>query len=282
MMAFYTQRRLNEQILPDSDTPQARPRAYSLGGALALSLLVPALLSAQTTAAKPSQSQPLATQSGAAPASGKGASSSQPTAKPATPPPASQQAPAPTASPSTIPVKPASTAPAGAVAAAATPPGDYIIGPDDILQVVFWREKDLSAEVVVRPDGKISLSLLNDVQAAGLTPDQLRQSVTEAAGRFVTDPSVTVVVKAINSRKVFVTGMVNKPGTYALNDKMTILQMLAVAGGLSEFAKGEEIVVMRNEQGQTKSFKFNYKDVRKGKNLEQNVALRPGDTIVVP
>jgi polysaccharide biosynthesis/export protein len=162
------------------------------------------------------------------------------------------------------------------------PPSDYIIGPDDILHIAFWREKDLSSEVVVRPDGKISLSLLNDVQAAGLTPDQLRQQITELAGRFVTDPSVTVVVKAINSRKVFVTGQVNKPGTYALNDKMTILQMLAVAGGLAEFAKGEKIVVMRTESGQTKSYKFNYKDVREGKHLEQNIALRPGDTIVVP
>jgi polysaccharide export outer membrane protein len=267
MMAFYTQRLLIRQILPDLDSPQARPRAsaYALGGALTLSLLVPALLSAQTQSPTQPKTQAQASKSSGAPA--------QSTVKPASPPPTS---------PSTTPVKPTSTAPAGAAAVAATPPADYIIGPDDVLQIVFWREKDLSAEVVVRPDGKISLSLLNDVQAAGLTPDQLRQSVTEAAARFVTDPSVTVVVKAINSRKVFVTGMVNKPGTYALNDKMSVLQMLAVAGGLSEFAKGEEIVVMRSDTSQTRSFKFNYKDVRKGKNLDQNIALRPGDTIVVP
>lgn len=183
---------------------------------------------------------------------------------------------APTTQVTPTPTNP-TDAPTGANA-----PADYVIGPDDVLQVVFWREKDLSSDVVVRPDGKISLSLINDVHAAGLTPEQLREEVTKAASRFVTDPSVTIVVKAINSRKVFVTGMVNKPGTYALNDRMTVLQMLAVAGGLSEFAKGEEIVVMRTEQTETKSYKFNYKDVRKGKNLAQNIVLRPGDTIVVP
>jgi polysaccharide biosynthesis/export protein len=161
-------------------------------------------------------------------------------------------------------------------------PADYVIGPDDVLQVVFWQEKDLSAEVVVRPDGRISLPLINEVQASGTTPAQLRTAIMQAASRFVTDPSLTIFVKTINSRKVFVMGMVTKPGPYPLNDSMTILQMLATAGGLAEYAKANEIVVMRTEQGQTKSFKFNYNDVRKGKNLQQNIALRPGDTIVVP
>jgi len=214
-------------------------------------------------------------------------SSGAPATKPTTPttqqsaPPAGAQAPA---QPTTTQVKPTPTSPENAASSptGVTAPTDYVIGPDDVLQIVFWREKDLSSEVIVRPDGKISLSLLNDVQAAGLTPEQLRQQVTAAASRYVTDPSVTVVVKTINSRKVFVTGMVNKPGTYALNDQMTVLQMLAVAGGLGEFAKAEEIVVMRAEGGETKSYKFNYKDVRRGKNLQQNITLRPGDTIVVP
>lgn len=161
-------------------------------------------------------------------------------------------------------------------------PADYVIGPDDELQVVFWQEKDLSAEVVVRPDGRISLPLINEVQAAGSTPSQLRTAIMQAASRFVTDPSLTIFVKTINSRKVFVMGMVGRPGPYPLNDSMTVLQMLATAGGLAEFAKADEIVIMRTEQGQTKSFKFNYKDVRKGKNLQQNIALKPGDTIVVP
>jgi polysaccharide export outer membrane protein len=161
-------------------------------------------------------------------------------------------------------------------------PADYLIGPDDVLQVVFWQEKDLSAEVVVRPDGKISLPLINEVQASGTTPAQLRTTIMQAASRFVTDPSLTIFVKTINSRKVFVMGQVNKPGPYPLNDSMTVLQMLATAGGLMEYAKGGKITVMRNENGQTKSFKFNYNDVRDGKNLQQNIALKPGDTIVVP
>jgi polysaccharide biosynthesis/export protein len=161
-------------------------------------------------------------------------------------------------------------------------PADYLIGPDDVLQIVFWQEKDLSAEVVVRPDGKISLPLINEVQASGATPAQLRTAIMQAASRFVTDPSLTIFVKTINSRKVFVMGQVNKPGPYPLNDSMTILQMLATAGGLAEYAKGNRITVMRTEQGQTKSYKFNYRDVSEGKNLDQNIALKPGDTIVVP
>jgi polysaccharide export outer membrane protein len=163
-----------------------------------------------------------------------------------------------------------------------TTPADYVIGADDQLKIVFWRDDSLSGEVVVRPDGKISLTLLNDIQAAGLTPNQLREQLTQAAARYVTDPSVTVIVKGINSRKVYVTGQVNKPGPYLLNDNMTVLQMLAVAGGLQEWADADHILVMRTEGGQTKSYKFNYKDVRKGKSLQQNIPLKPGDTIVVP
>jgi polysaccharide export outer membrane protein len=164
-----------------------------------------------------------------------------------------------------------------------TPPSDYVIGADDQLRIVFWRDESLSGDVVVRPDGKISLTLLNDVQAAGLTPNQLREALTQAAARYVTDPSVTVIVKAINSRRVYVTGQVNKPGPYLLNDNMTVLQMLAVAGGLQEWADADHILVMRTDAtGQTKSYKFNYKDVRKGKGLQQNIPLKPGDTIVVP
>jgi polysaccharide export outer membrane protein len=163
-----------------------------------------------------------------------------------------------------------------------TPPAGYVIGPQDVLAVVFWREKDLSAEVVVRPDGRITLPLLNDVQAAGLTPDELRERVQQAASRFVETPNATVVVKEIHSRKVFVTGKVARAGTYPLMGPTTILQMLATAGGLMDFAKSDRIVVMRTEQGKTQTFKFNYKDVMKSKNLEQNIELKPGDTILVP
>ncbi len=206
---------------------------------------------------------------------------SQPAAKPPQQTrPATPSKPAPsTGTTSTPPARPG-TSPA--TDSGITPPADYVIGADDQLKIVFWRDESLSGDVVVRPDGKISLTLLNDIQAAGLTPNQLRESLTQAAARYVTDPSVTVIVKSINSRKVYVTGQVNKPGPYLLNDNMTVLQMLAVAGGLQEWADADHILVMRTEKGQTKSYKFNYKDVRKGKGLDQNILLKPGDTIVVP
>lgn len=166
-------------------------------------------------------------------------------------------------------------------AAVAVPP-DYVIGPDDVLSIVFWRDKDMSADVVVRPDGKISLPLLNDVQAGGLTPEQLRAELEQTASKFVAEPNATVVVKAIESRKVYITGNVLKPGTYPLSGEMTVLQLIAVAGGLQEYADSKKIVVMRKEEGRDRHFDFNYKDVIRQKNPEQNISLRPGDTVVVP
>jgi polysaccharide biosynthesis/export protein len=159
---------------------------------------------------------------------------------------------------------------------------DYVIGPEDQLSIVFWREKDLSADVVVRSDGKISLPLLNDVQASGLTPEQLRQELMTAAARFVEAPSATVVVKEIASRKAFITGMVVKPGAYALSGRTTVLQLIAMAGGLQEFANAKKIVVLRRENGREIGYRFNYKAVMDQKNPEQNIDLRPGDTVVVP
>jgi polysaccharide export outer membrane protein len=180
----------------------------------------------------------------------------------------------------------AQTAPAASpvsatVGATATPPG-YIIGPEDQLSIVFWREKDMSADVVVRPDGKISLPLLNDVQAAGLTPPALRDQLTDAARQFIEDPNVTIVVRQINSRRVFVTGEVAKPGPYPLNGATTVLQIIATAGGLREYADDKHIVVLRTVNGHNVTFKFNYRDVAKQKSLTQNVELKPGDTIIVP
>ena len=166
-------------------------------------------------------------------------------------------------------------------AGVATTP-DYVIGPDDVLTIVFWREKDMSADLTVRPDGKISLPLLNDVHAAGLTPDQLRARLTEAASKYIEEPTVTVVVKAINSRKVFIMGQVGKPGPYPLTGPINVLQLLALAGGLLEFADAERIVIMRTENGKPISYPFNYKDVVTRRNLQQNIELKPGDTVVVP
>jgi len=163
-----------------------------------------------------------------------------------------------------------------------TPPPGFIIGPDDSLSIIYWREKDMSAEVVVRPDGMISLPLLNDVQASGLTPEQLRAAISKNAAKFVEEPTVSVVVKAINSRKVFITGQVGKPGTYPLAAPTTVLQMIATAGGVAEYADRKKIAIIRKENGKDTSFRFNYEDVMKGKNLPQNIELKPGDTIVVP
>jgi polysaccharide export outer membrane protein len=172
-------------------------------------------------------------------------------------------------------------APTGAQSSV-TPPAGYVIGPDDVLSIVFWRDKDMGADVVVRPDGMITLPLINDIKAAGLTPDQLREQVVKAAEKFVEAPNATVVVKQINSRRFYVTGQVGRPGPYPLSGPTTVLQALAMAGGTAEFSKSDRIVVMRTEGGKTQTFKFNYKDVIKGKNLQQNIEIRPGDTIVVP
>jgi polysaccharide biosynthesis/export protein len=171
---------------------------------------------------------------------------------------------------------------APSAAATVALPADYVIGPDDVLTVFFWREKDLSGDVQVRPDGRISLPLLNDVEAAGLTPEQLRVRITQAADKFIDDPTVTVVVKAINSRRVFITGQVSKPGVYPLGGPMTVVQLIAMAGGVLEYAEGKNIVISRNEAGKPISLRFNYDEFKRGRRLEQNIQLKPGDTVIVP
>ena len=161
-------------------------------------------------------------------------------------------------------------------------PAQYVIGPDDVLSIVFWRDDDLSAEVVVRPDGRISLPLLNDVQAAGLTPDQLRLTIVEAATRYVEEPTASVVVAEINSRRVFITGQVAVPGEYAMTGPMRVVQLIAAAGGLLDFADADNVRILRTEGLREVSYRFNYKHVLEGKNLLQNIQLMPGDTVLVP
>lgn len=161
-------------------------------------------------------------------------------------------------------------------------PADYVIGPDDILTIVFWREKELSGDVPVRPDGRISLPLLNDVEAAGLTPEQLRLRLTKAADEFLEEPTVTVMVKQINSRKVFITGQISKPGPYPLMGPTTVIQLIAMAGGVLEYAKEKNIIITRSEKGKSVSLRFNYDEFKQGKRLEQNIELKPGDTVIVP
>lgn len=161
-------------------------------------------------------------------------------------------------------------------------PADYVIGPDDVLSISFWRNEDMSAEVVVRPDGRITLPLLNDIVAAGMTPEQLRLAVVEAAGSLIDSPSVTVQVKELNSRKVYITGMVAQPNAYPLTGPTRVIQLISMAGGVLEYAKTKDIRVFRTEGDRQVSYRFNYNDFREGKNLEQNILLRPGDTVVVP
>jgi polysaccharide export outer membrane protein len=161
-------------------------------------------------------------------------------------------------------------------------PSGYVIGADDVLSIVYWREKEMSAEVTVRPDGKVALPLINELSAAGLTPEAFRDRVIEAARRFVEDPNPTVMVKEINSRRVFITGQVEKPGPYQLNHSVTVLQLIAMAGGLKEFARGKNITVLRTEGGQQVVHRFNYQDALIRKNLQLNIELKPGDTILVP
>jgi polysaccharide export outer membrane protein len=177
---------------------------------------------------------------------------------------------------------PAAQAAAPAAPSGVTVPADYVVGAEDVLGIVFWREREMSADVVVRPDGKISLPLLNDVDVDGLTPDQVRERVTELAKKFIEDPNATVVVKQINSRKVYITGNVERPGTFPLLRPTTVLQLIAVAGGLKEFANAGDIVLVRTESGKQETFNFNYDQMKNRKNLSQNIFLKPGDTIIVP
>jgi polysaccharide biosynthesis/export protein len=136
--------------------------------------------------------------------------------------------------------------------------------------------------VTVRPDGNITLPLIRDIKAAGLRPDELREAITKAASKLIEDPNVTVVVRQINSRNVFITGNVARPGPYPVSGQMTVLQLIAVSGGLTEFANGKKISIMRVDAGKTSTIRFNYNEVTDGKKLEQNVVLKPGDTVVVP
>jgi polysaccharide biosynthesis/export protein len=190
---------------------------------------------------------------------------------------AAQSRPQPPATNGSAPVPPANMSAPSAVVV----PADYVIGVDDVLNVVFWREKEMSAEVVVRPDGKISLPMLNDVQASGLRPEALAKVIEQTATKYVRDPGATVMVREIRSRKVYVIGEVTKPGAFPLGSDMTVLQGIAEAGGFLEHANKGDVVVVRNVGGKEHRLKFNYKDVIRGKNTQQNVRLLPGDTIIV-
>ena len=159
---------------------------------------------------------------------------------------------------------------------------EYIIGPQDVVRIDVWKEPEISRTIPVRPDGKISLPLLNDVQASGLTALQLSKAIRDGLTKFLTSPEVTVTVTEINSRRVYITGEVARAGSFPLLPNMTVLQALSSAGGFTQFAKQKNIYVLRNEGGTQVKHPFNYKEVLKGKNQDENILLQPGDVIVVP
>jgi polysaccharide biosynthesis/export protein len=181
--------------------------------------------------------------------------------------------------------QPSNTDTAAAQAApkkAATDDPNYVIGPQDVLDISVWKEPELTRAVPVRPDGKISIPLLNDVQAAGRTPLQLAADITSGLKKFVADPQVTVTVSIINSQRVFILGEVTRAGAYPLLPNMTVLQALSSAGGLTIYASVKKIYVLRVEEGKQVKHPFNYKDVLAGKAPDQNIPLKAGDTVVVP
>jgi polysaccharide biosynthesis/export protein len=185
----------------------------------------------------------------------------------ATPAPASQ-----TAGPATATEnKPAAVVPR-------IDPKAYVIGPEDVISVNVWREPANSGQFVVRPDGRIAIPLVGEIQAAGLTPERLSAAIAEGLQKVMTHPEVTVGVERVNSKKYFIQGEINRPGAYSLAVPTSVLEALVNAGGFRDFANTKKIIVLRGSQ----RLKFNYHDVSKGKNMEQNIPLLPGDQIIVP
>jgi polysaccharide biosynthesis/export protein len=158
----------------------------------------------------------------------------------------------------------------------------YVIGPEDVLDVYVWKETDLSRRVPVRLDGKISIPLVGEIQAAGITPLQLKERLIQKFKDYVEVPNVTVTVLEANSFKVFISGQVAKPGVYTLRSETTLLQFISLAGGFTEWANQRKVLLVRQEQGKEKRFTLNYKKIISGEDPSQNLVLKPGDVIVVP
>jgi polysaccharide biosynthesis/export protein len=208
----------------------------------------------------------------------------------ATAPAPTAQAPAPAEPPAqapadSAPVVPAQTTPAPTTNPPAPPAGagpeTYVIGPSDVLSVTVWKEPTLSGSILVRPDGMISLPLLGDVKASGLTPLQLRDQITGQLRKFVQDPNVSVVVGQIRSKIVYLLGEVGKKGPLEMTPGMTLLEAIGSAGGLTEFANVKKIYILRDESGQHLKIPVFYKQALKG-DSSKDLVLKTGDTIVVP
>ena len=160
---------------------------------------------------------------------------------------------------------------------------EYKIGAGDVLEITIWKEPDLSREgVLVRTDGKISFPLLNDVQAAGLTPLEMKRNMEVGLKEFISNPFVTITVRSPESQKIYILGEVLNTGEYPLTKNLTVLQAFALAGGFTEWASKKEIILMRKEDGKEKIYRINYKNIIKGKDLSQNLKLKADDTIIVP
>ncbi len=159
---------------------------------------------------------------------------------------------------------------------------DYILGAEDLIEVMVWKNPDLSTTVFVRPDGKISLPLIGDLQAAGLTSIELRDSIKVLLRRYKKTPEVSVIVREINSFSIFFVGEVVQPGKIKLKSETSFLQAMTLVGGFTEFANVKNIVLLRRENGQEQRIKINYKDIVSGKNPDSNIMLKRGDTILVP
>jgi polysaccharide export outer membrane protein len=158
----------------------------------------------------------------------------------------------------------------------------YQLGPEDALEISVWKEPELTKQLVVRPDGKITYPLVGEIQAAGLTVKQLQDQVSKTLAKYVTDANVTVILLKTQYYKIFVTGKVNKPGDFIVGRPTDVMQAISMAGGLTPFASPGSVVVLRRVGGKDEIYPFNYNDVSKGKSLEQNRILLPGDVVVVP
>jgi len=161
-------------------------------------------------------------------------------------------------------------------------PAQYVIQPNDLLEIVVWGEPDISRTVLVRPDGRISLPLVQDILASGLTPVELKERMENRLEEYVDSPNVTVIVEAIQSYKVYVIGEIQAPGGIVVEKPITVLQALTLAGGFDEYANKSKIYIVRTSGPEHLIFEFDYKNVIKGKNAEQNIVLRSGDVVVVP
>lgn len=176
----------------------------------------------------------------------------------------------------------AATRPTGDTAAATLRSAEYQIGPEDQLEIVVWKEEGLRKEVLVRPDGGISFPLIGDLQAEGKTPSALQAEITRLLSRYIPRPSVSVSLLKTASYKIYVIGKVNKPGEFTLGRPVDVLQALSLAGGLTPFASADAIRILRKSREAETSFVFDYRKAQRGMDLDQNIQLRSGDTVVVP